>query len=65
MAMSNRTRRIAICAALLALGAMPVSARAQPIRTGRSLVIPLPPGGTNDIMARAVADKPAPRSARS
>src|SRR4051812_9957837 len=58
MAMSNRTRSIAIFAALLALGAMPVSARAQaypnrPI----TLVIPLPPGGTNDIMARAVADK--------
>ena len=56
--MSNRTRSIAIFAALLALGAMPVPARAQaypnrPI----TLVIPLPPGGTNDIMARAVADK--------
>src|SRR6476659_3757626 len=56
--MSDRTRSIAIFAALLALGAMPVSARAQaypnrPI----TLVIPLPPGGTNDIMARAVADK--------
>ena len=56
--MSNRTRSIAIFAALVALGAMPVSARAQaypnrPI----TLVIPLPPGGTNDIMARAVADK--------
>ena len=56
--MSNRTRSIAIFAALLALGAMPVPARTQaypnrPI----TLVIPLPPGGTNDIMARAVADK--------
>src|ERR1044071_9701840 len=56
--MSNRTRSIAIFAALLALGAMPDPARAQaypnrPI----TLVIPLPPGGTNDIMARAVADK--------
>ena len=56
--MSDRTRSIAIFAALLALGAMPVPARAQaypnqPI----TLVIPLPPGGTNDIMARAVADK--------
>jgi tripartite-type tricarboxylate transporter receptor subunit TctC len=56
MAMSTLTRRIAVFTALLAL--MPATARAQaypnrPI----TLVIPLPPGGTNDIMARAVADK--------
>ena len=55
--MSDRTRSIAIFAAARA-GAMPAPARAQahpnrPI----TLVIPLPPGGTNDIMARAVADK--------
>jgi tripartite-type tricarboxylate transporter receptor subunit TctC len=58
MAMSTRTRSLAVFTALLALGAMPVPARAQaypnrPI----TLVIPLPPGGTNDMMARAVADK--------
>src|SRR6476661_5255246 len=56
MAMSTLTRRIAVFTALLAL--MPATARAQaypnrPI----TMVIPLPPGGTNDIMARAVADK--------
>jgi tripartite-type tricarboxylate transporter receptor subunit TctC len=56
MAMSTLTRSIAVFTALLAL--MPVTARAQaypnrPI----TLVIPLPPGGTNDMMARAVADK--------
>src|SRR6187401_353640 len=56
MAMSTLTRSIAVITALLAL--MPVTARAQaypnrPI----TLVIPLPPGGTNDMMARAVADK--------
>ncbi|HET7257450.1 MAG TPA: tripartite tricarboxylate transporter substrate-binding protein, partial [Xanthobacteraceae bacterium] len=54
--MSTLTRSIAVFTALLAL--MPVTARAQaypnrPI----TLVIPLPPGGTNDMMARAVADK--------
>ena len=54
--MSILTRSIAVFTALLAL--MPVTARAQaypnrPI----TLVIPLPPGGTNDMMARAVADK--------
>jgi tripartite-type tricarboxylate transporter receptor subunit TctC len=56
--MTNCTRTIAAAAALLALCAAPVSVAAQsyphrPI----TLVIPLPPGGTNDMMARAVADK--------
>src|SRR5258707_4083840 len=56
MAMPARSASIAVLAALLAL--MPHSAQAQaypnrPI----TLVIPLPPGGTNDMMARTVADK--------
>ena len=56
--MTNCTRTIAAAAALLALCMAPVSVAAQaypnrPI----TLVIPLPPGGTNDMMARAVADK--------
>ena len=45
--------------ALVALTALALPARAQSDYPNRpiTLVIPLPPGGTNDIMARAVADK--------
>jgi tripartite-type tricarboxylate transporter receptor subunit TctC len=45
--------------ALLALLAVSLPARAQADYPTKpiTLVIPLPPGGTNDIMARAVADK--------
>ena len=44
---------------LLALVAAPPPALAQSDYPSKAitLVIPLPPGGTNDIMARAVADK--------
>src|SRR5947207_7917367 len=45
--------------ALLTLAAIASPARAQSDYPNKpiTLVIPLPPGGTNDIMARAVADK--------
>jgi tripartite-type tricarboxylate transporter receptor subunit TctC len=49
--------RIAVAFMLLAMfGATPGGAEGYPNRP-ITLVIPLPPGGTNDIMARAVADK--------
>ena len=40
----------------IAGGAAPAHAQQYPTKP-ITLVIPLPPGGTNDMMARAVADK--------
>jgi len=56
MAMSTLTRSIAVITALLAIMQVTARAQAYPNRP-ITLVIPLPPGGTNDMMARAVADK--------
>ena len=51
--------RLARALATLALVAVALPAQAQSDYPNKpiTLVIPLPPGGTNDIMARAVADK--------
>ena len=45
-----------LAALCLALALMPAQAQQYPNRA-ITIVIPLPPGGSNDIMARAVADK--------
>jgi len=55
--MNHRHASTALLAALgLALALMPAQAQQYPTRA-ITIVIPLPPGGSNDIMARAVADK--------
>ena len=55
--LARQTAAVAIFTAILAFGMSgPVAADDYPSRP-IILVIPLPPGGTNDIMARSVADK--------
>jgi len=54
--MTQCLRVVAIFAVLTALGTATATADKYPSRP-ITLIIPLPPGGTNDIMARAVADK--------
>jgi tripartite-type tricarboxylate transporter receptor subunit TctC len=54
--MTGRVRTVIALVALATLGAASAMAEGYPNRP-ITLVIPLPPGGTNDIMARAVADK--------
>ena len=46
-----------ILAATMALFTSPASAQSDYPNRAITLVVPLPPGGTNDILARAVADK--------
>jgi tripartite-type tricarboxylate transporter receptor subunit TctC len=54
--MTGRVRTVIALAVLATLGAASAVAEGYPNRP-ITLVIPLPPGGTNDIMARAIADK--------
>jgi tripartite-type tricarboxylate transporter receptor subunit TctC len=49
-------RTLLAAVAAIGLAALPVQAQPYPHKP-ITLVIPLPPGGSNDIMARAVADK--------
>ena len=55
--LARLTATVAVLSAIVAFGMSgPVAADDYPSRP-IILVIPLPPGGTNDIMARAVSDK--------
>ena len=52
-----RNDALAILAIVFSALATPAQAQSDYPNKPITLVIPLPPGGTNDIMARAVADK--------